>query len=124
MVLTLYPEVQNEPIRDVLGNFSMALASLSPAEPFNSVIARTLLLDLLVWVWIGMSGQAHWYLIKGNFSVPDSEVITPNIYHIAAAAESPRRQEEDLAKNDLQKEKEFFSTFVMSQTTSPSSASS
>lgn len=37
MVLTLYPEVQIDPVRDIWGNFSMALASLSPAELFNSV---------------------------------------------------------------------------------------
>lgn len=37
MVLTLYPEVQMDPIRDIWGNFSVALAPLSPAEPFNSV---------------------------------------------------------------------------------------
>lgn len=37
MVLTLYPEVQIEPIRDIWGNFSMALASFSPAEPLSSV---------------------------------------------------------------------------------------
>lgn len=37
MVLTLCPEVQIDPIRDIWGNFSMALAPLSPVEPFNSV---------------------------------------------------------------------------------------
>lgn len=45
MVLILYPERQIEPVGDIWENFSMALASFSPAEPFHSV---HLLLELLV----------------------------------------------------------------------------
>lgn len=86
-------------------------------------IAQTLLLELLVWVWIGITGLGSLEFEQGHFHCDQFWSDNPKYYHIAAAVESPRRQEEDLAKNDLQKEMEFFSTFVMSQTTSPSSAS-
>lgn len=64
-----------------------------------------------------MTGQCPLVLEQrqSNFHVPDSGSDNPKYYHVAAAVGSPRRQEEDLAKNDLQKEKEFFGTFVMSQ---------
>lgn len=50
---------------------------------------------------------------QSHLNGPDCECDNPKYYHVAAAAWWHRRQEEDLAKNDLHKEKEFLSTFVM-----------